>query len=318
MNLLEQIEHEWAKGAGKIAAGWAVKLKKAKDSLGPARQKFYQWYPLIIYTSYSNAIDRRCPFSVRYLGQEVAMLRVKSDGVYICISKEHAVANRRFGMTLLPREYPWRNVEAKEFRRHFRSLEHREYHSSVNEEHRIESEILQHMKNRTGSKFNGTLRGIQPVTLGGLPFQLPVPISGHTGIPQLRKNSHGNIDILARRGTGRGTRISVWELKRPDEEAQAIKQAYIYSVTLLKMLRMPQSGEIWYNDIIGFRGKIPCKLAMECVVALSFASAKTREKFEEKMQSFKDQNALRIGNDTISLHIAHYQKEPLTVELKNF
>jgi hypothetical protein len=57
---------------------------------------------------------------------------------------------------------------------------------------------------------------------------------------------------------------------------------------------------------------------MECVVALSFASAQTREKFEEKMQSFKDQNALRIGNDTISLHIAHYQKEPLTVELKNF
>ncbi len=76
------------------------------------------------------------------------------------------------------------------------------------------------------------------------------------------KPTNGNIDILARRGTGKGTKISIWELKRPQTTAHAISQAYIYSVTLLKMLRTPQSGDIWYQDIIGFGRKVPvCMLS---------------------------------------------------------
>jgi hypothetical protein len=57
--------------------------------------------------------------------------------------------------------------------------------------------------------------------LGGFPFQFPLPISGNTGVPKL---TDGNIDILARRGSGKGTKISVWELKRPNTTAHAISQ----------------------------------------------------------------------------------------------
>jgi hypothetical protein len=168
------------------------------------------------------------------------------------------------------------------------------------------------MRNPTGKKFNGTFRGIQPVMLGGFPLQFPVPISANTGVP---KPTRGNLDILARRGTGKGTRISVWELKRPGTTGQAVAQAYIYSVTLLKMLRTHQSGDIWYRDIIGFGCKVPDKLRIESVVAVSIADDRKRKEFEDELRDFKSKNPLSVDSDTISLHIAHYRKKPLTVEM---
>jgi hypothetical protein len=317
VNLLERVDVLWNQGAEVKAAAWAEKLNGAKNAFQSARQKFYEWYPLKLYISYSTATKPRIDFSLRYLGQQVATLHVKAnDVVYINISQDTAEANTRLCGIDLAGEYPWRGAKAQAFRRHFRCLEHCDYHSSVkSEEHHIESEFLRHMKDPTGRKFHGTLREIQPVTFEGLPFQFPVPISGNTGVPKL---TNGNIDILARRGTGKGTKISVWELKRPKTTAHAIEQAYIYSVTLLKMLRTPQSGDFWYRDIIGFGCKVPGKLAIESVVAVSIASDENRKAFEKKLRAFKSDNPLSIGKDTISLHIAHYQKEPLTVEMMDF
>jgi hypothetical protein len=314
VNLLEQIEHLWNQGAEAKAAGWAEKLRDARESILSAKQRFHEWYPLKLYLSYTTATKSRIDFSLRYLGQQVATLRVDASGdVYINISPLTAAVNADLCGINLIGKHPWRGAEAQQFRRHFQCLDHSEYHSSVkSEEHYIESEFLRHMKDPTGSKFNGTLRGIQPVMLGGFPFQFPVPISGNTGVPKLTK---GNIDILARRGTGKGTKISVWELKRPKTTAHAISQAYIYSVTLLKMLRTRQSGDIWYRDIIGFGCKVPDKLAIESVVAVSIADDRNRREFEDKLRAFKRENSLSIGNDTINLHIAHYRKKPLTVEM---
>jgi hypothetical protein len=314
VNLLEQVNRVWNQGAEGKAAGWAEKLRDAKAPIASAKRQFNKWDPLTAYLSYTNATKSRIDFSLRYLGQQVATLRVKAGGdVFINISPKTAAVNASLVGIELTGEHSWRGAEAQKFRKHFRDLEHPKYHSSVKEEHHIESEFLRHMRNPSGKKFNGTLKGIQPVMLGGFPFQFPVPISGNTGVPKL---TNGNIDILARRGSGNGTKISVWELKRPKTTAHAISQAYIYSVTLLKMLRTPQSGDIWYRDIIGFGRKVPAKLKIESVVAVSIASGKNRKAFEEKMRAFKRENSLSVGNDTISLHIAHYRKDdPLTVEM---
>ena len=323
MNLLKQVEHLWSKEAETKAAGWAVKLRDAKKSIQSAKQQFHEWYPLKVYLCYSDAIERNIKFSLRYLGQEVATLQAGANDVSISIPPKTAAVNTRFCGIGLTGKYPWRASESQAFRKHFRSLEHREYHDSVHsEEHHIESEFLRHMKDPAGrSKFNGTFRGIQPVTLGGLPFQFPVPISGCKGVPNF---TNGNIDILARRGAGKGTRISVWELKRPWElkrrntTGHAISQAYIYSVTLLKMLRTHQSGDIWYRDIIGFGSKVPDRLVIESVVAVSIADDRNRRAFEDKLRAFKSNNRLSIGNDTIKLYMAHYRKDPLTVEMTEF
>jgi hypothetical protein len=304
----------WDQGAEAKAAGWAEKLRDAKKSILPAKRQFHEWYPLKAYLSYASATKSGVDFSLRYLGQQVATLRVAAgDKVYIRIPEKTAAVNGKLFDVNLDGEHLWRGAIAQKFRRDFQRLNHCDYYSSVkSEEHHIESEFLRHMKDPTRNKFNGTLRGIQPVMLGGFPFQFPVPISGHSGVPKLTK---GNIDILARRSAGKGTRISVWELKRPNTTAHAILQAYIYSVTLLKMLRTPQTGDIWYQDIIGFGCKVPDKLTIESVVAVSIATDRNRKAFEDKLRAFKSENPLSVGNDTINLHIAHYRKDPLTVEM---
>jgi hypothetical protein len=317
VNLLEQVDDLWRQGAEARAAGWATKLRAAKKSILSAKQQFHEWYPLKVYLCYTDAIKSEIDFSIRYLGQQVATLQVMASGdVFINIPPKTAAVNgTQFGVTLQGK-HRWRGAEAQKFRKHFRCLNPCDYFSSVkSEEHHIESEFLRHMKNPSGKKFNGTLRGIQPVMLGGFPFQFPVPISGNSGVPKL---TNGNIDILARRGAGRATKISIWELKRPKTTAHAISQAYIYSVTLLKMLRTPQSGDIWYQDIIGFGCKVPDKLTIESVVAVSIATDRNRKVFEDKLRAFKGGNSLTIGNDTINLHIAHYRKDPLTVEMVEF
>jgi len=318
VSLLEQVDDLWKQGAEKRAAGWAEKLRDANKHILSAKQQFHEWYPLKAYLCYTNAINPRIQFSLRYLGQEVATLRVGVNrDLSIHIPRKTAAVNKKLFGIALEDTFDWRDAKAQTFRKHFQRLNHSDYYSLVKEEHHVESEFLRHMKNKTRDKFNGTLQGIQPVMLCGFPFQFPLPISGNSGVPKLNKGK-GNIDILARRGTGKGTKISVWELKRPGTTAHAIPQAYIYAATLLKMLRTPQSGGIWYRDIIGFGGKVPDKLTIESVVAVSISSDRERTKFEEKLRTFKRDNLLSVGNDTIKLHIAHYQKDPLTVEMVEF
>ena len=133
------------------------------------------------------------------------------------------------------------------------------------------------------------------------------------------KPSKGNIDILARRGTGKGTKISIWELKKPVTTANAIEQVYIYAVTLIKMLRSQHngSGKTWYQDIIGFKSDVPEQLIIEGVVAVSL-DARERDKFNLKLQKFKSENSLAVGNNNvINLYVAYYQEgPPMTVDVQ--
>jgi hypothetical protein len=203
-------------------------------------------------------------------------------------------------------EFPWRGPEAAEFRKHFKNLDPFNQKGRI-QEHSIESEFLMQMADDTAKKFDGTLKNIQPVLWAGCPFQFPLPISGSRGVP---KPTEGNIDILARCGTGKGTRISIWELKKPGTTAKAIEQVYIYSVTLIKMLRSA-SGAEWYQDIIGFKGKVPDKLTIESVIAVRIKSQRQQDIFTSKIQKFKSENSLNIGNDTIKTCVAYYEENPL-------
>jgi len=318
LTLLEQVEEVWERGAAKKATEWAEQLKQAIPKINEHKKAFREWHPLKVYLSYTNATSSRIPFSLRYLGQEVATLTVDCGRPFLQVTEKTAKANfERFGISFA-NKVDWTGPEAREFRRLFRELDPSIHCTNVkSEEHHIESELLRHMENPTSSKFNGTFKHIQPVMMAGFPFQFPLPISGHTGLPKL---SNGNIDILARRGTGKGTKISVWELKRPKTTAHAISQAYIYAVTLLKMLRTPDVGDFWYQDIIGFGSKVPDNITIESVVAVNILKPKNREIFEQKVREFKASNCLEIGpwKDKINLHVAHYKKEPLSVEFCDF
>jgi hypothetical protein len=309
MTLLEQIEGHWTKEAldDKVAK-WAKQLSDNEDTVREAAKKFHEWQPLRVYLSVTRAMNPRVSFSLRYQGQEVASLAVKGHDVNLVISRENAKNNMEYFQIDKQDKFSWKSLDAVTFRKEFKNV--RPLKALRSQEHRVESEFLKEMANDTSKKFNGTLKNIRPVLLAGCPFQFPLPISGNTGVPRPGK---GNIDILARRGTGKGTRISIWELKKPGTTAHAIEQAYIYSVTLIKMLRSKPWGDFWYKNIIGFKGKVPHKLTIESVVALSIKSEGNRRAFTSKLKEFKAANSLKVGNDTIKLYVAYYEEAPLRV-----
>jgi len=295
---------------------WKEQLEHNVPKLEDNVNRFREWGALRAYTSFSKTVASGNTFSLRYLGQEVGILTISKEEVKLKISKNNkneSIAKKYFNFDK-EGTFHWRSPEAKEFRKHFgqnpRPLK------KIGIEHLIEAEFLKQMAIRTRDKFGGSMRNIQPVLLAGCPFQFPMPISGHKGTPKLSK---GNVDILARRGVGKGIKISIWELKKPGKTDEAIKQAYIYSVTLIKMLRS-KSGQFWYRDIIGFNGQIPHGLEVECVVAVSLEE-KQRPSFEKKLLEFYEVNTRKIGNDTIIPYVAHYEWNELdktTVNVKLF
>ncbi len=308
MDLLDQIEACWKEAeAETLVDKWAAQLKNNKPKIIEAVKTFREWDPLHVYLTVTKAMNPHVSFSLRYQGQEVAILKINGD-VRIKISADTAKNNEKYFNLNTESEFLWRSDEGANFRKYFKNPK-LDKKGRIHE-HRIESEFLKQMSDNTSKKFDGTLKGIQPVLLADCPFQFPLPISGNTGIP---KATRGNIDILARRTPVGGiTRISIWELKKPGNPGHAIEQAYIYAVTLIKMLRSKESGKIWYQDIIGFSGDIPDKLTIESVVAVSI---KNQAAFTAKLQKFKENNILQVGSDTIKLVVAYYQEDPLKVDL---
>jgi len=207
-------------------------------------------------------------------------------------------------------KYPWE--EATKFRKHFKQVEISDpcIRTGI-EEHKLESLFLREMSKKSSeNKFSGKLSEIQPVKVAGCPLQMPLPIGGSAGEP---KPGHGHIDILARRRI-RGTKVllSVWELKDVNKLAQAVKQAYIYAVTLLLMLKSP-SGQKWYK-IFGFHGKLPKKLGVEAVVAVSRSE---KAKVDKTIKETIHLMPLEIKEGTIDLFACVYDvTEPLDIDFR--
>lgn len=312
MTLLDEIEAVWKPEHVAQVDGWAADLERSLSCFAQASKRFKVTSPLDVYLTVSRAKQSTARFSVRFLGQEVAELIVKEEGVFLAISKKLAETNNDYFKIAEQGVFPWNCTRGIAFRKHFKQKVDQESVAVGVLEHRIEAEFLKQMARGDRGKFSGTLAGIQPVGLAGCRFQFPLPISASTGRP---KNSRGNIDILARRGKGRGTRLSVWELKAPDKMASSIEQAYIYTVTLLKMLRSP-SGSFWYQKVFGFKGDVPKKLTVESVVAVCFSSKNRKKEFEAKFDAFRQSAEHRVGEDEIKLCFAYYDYKPSSLKME--
>lgn len=301
MKLLEQVEALWNEDVERQVSEWSIQLKSNFANIENAISRFNEWTPLYVYTSVDRARKAGLIFSLRYEGRQVALLR--TDGnvrIELCKS-----AIDEFNFESKETSFLWQSQEGRAFRKHFQSLGASTH--KVTPERAIESEFLTQMTDKESKKFAGTLTGIQPVQLAKCRFQMPVPFSAHSGKPEA---TGGGIDILARRRGGNKTRLSVWELKRPKEQNHyAIEQAYIYSVQLIKMLRVNDgSGNTWYRDIFGFNSDVPDKLEIESVVAVN---VNNKDEYLAKYQKFKAENPLTINGDAIKLFVAFYEENPL-------
>ena len=238
------------------------------------RQKFNMKGYLRAYINVTQAKSKSPEFSIRYGGQEVALMRfnTKEEIFYLHFNeKKHAKNNKKyFRFDIKPGKYEWKySPEAKEFRKRFEKIPSVESHGIG--EHCYESFILDELQNPKKDKFCGNYKYIRPVLIAGkIPFQMPVPIAASGGTPKYQKGPQaGHIDILARHGKSKPA-LTVIELKKPGGKYdKALSQAVIYTLTLSYLIQKKDSDlgiTLW--RLCGYGGNIYSKVKFNSVVAI--------------------------------------------------
>jgi hypothetical protein len=306
------------KKIGSTLAGWLSELTPCIRKVRSDKDLFHRWSPLRINISLVGVKTKNPKFSVRFLGQEVGNIIVDNGTARLCISSRHYKNNQAWfarhhskgggDFGLPPGKYEWKKAEAIKFRRDFRDVQNSPHIKPGIPEHRIESAFIEEMESGKKNKFQGRVGFIQPVKVARCPLQFPLPVSASKGYPELK---FGHIDILARRGYGRNVNLSVWELKSPGVLSHAVKQAYIYALTLRHILKS-QHGKEWYR-LCGFTRNVPAKLHIEAVVAITEDKEKA---FRKQYEHLVAENPLQIGGDQISFFVALY--DGATYKIKSF
>jgi len=263
--------------------------------------RFREWSPLYLYMNVTQA-KSQMEFSLRYLGQEVARLNAVKD--MITISTKNFVKNneRDFGCKIKLDDVEWKSKTASDFRRHFLNCTKRTDNSGKkNEEHRIESLILTEFSKNTGA--NKAFSYIQPVKIAGVArFQMPTPLYA-SDINNLKYCGFrgGGIDILARTGRGRTTKLCIMELKDENDKkeppAKVIKQDLAYAVFIMELLRS-ESGQNWWK-IFGFGGIVPKSIELY-VVCVMPSSKNNNTSFADKI--------IYSGKDNFHFQYMYFQE----------
>ena len=243
-----------------------------------------------------NAKDNMI-FSLRYLGQDVADIKITDSEATISTKEYHENNKKHFNVDegLKLENISWSLGKAKLFREHFstNNPERNSMGGKNNEEHRIESLLLTEFSKKKSE--NKKILNIQPVKIAGIArFQMVTPLNAsNPGQITYPNTKGGGIDILARVGTGLSTRLCVMELKAKKNFApvSAIKQALVYATFIRELLRS-KSGDKWWK-IFGFNRNIPKELELYVACALPF---------NDKIDTSLEGEKIAIDNDIFHLH----------------
>jgi hypothetical protein len=288
--------------------GYAEDINNFSSHIKEAKGKFHAWKNLAVYLSVSAATKARkskVSFDLRYNGQSAGTILVKDDKVLLAIKTSKNKIYRAYPEILQELELPvnWNSAEAREFRAFFKKAPKRK--AGNNLEHDFESQLLAQFSKRKGD--GKLMRQIQPVMLSGFRFQMPTPLGAckaKEGILKYAAASGRGCDILARQGHGKGTYLTVIELKDESDKKEppekAISQAIAYATFLRVLLRTDQDAlsHAWWK-LFGFNGRMPEKLKIKVVVAMPVG--------EYNETSFADEKLVFSGSeDSLELHYIYF------------
>lgn len=290
-------------------------------------EPFHLYMPLALANKNVNS-KSFIQFDLRFHGQSVATVRVRKKStkdVFVSVKAVAGILNvmRETGMSEEAENYEsyskngffdWHSNDAADFRKTFSILEEKiKSDPSLkkelgNPEHDMECELLKNysQKSSTGKE----ILNIQPVMMGetNARFQMPAPIKASEakkGINFIKYSGQygGGIDILARVGSGKGTKLAVLELKdsytKNEPAEKVMHQAITYAVFIRELLRS-ECGENWWK-FFGFGGNIPKKLEIKAIVVMpDHPNADT---------SFGGAE-LPIGNDVLKLGYIYRADDP--------
>ena len=222
------------------------------------------------------------------------------DGRQTLSTKKYEATNKEdFDCAISLADCDWLSDEASAFRSYFENRP-AQRNKKKKEEHRIESLLLSEFgKTSTTDK---TLPYIQPVKIDKFRFPMPTPIKA--SIPwevTYSGKDGGGIDILARTGKGRGTKLCILELKdeysKKEPPKVVMEQAIQYTVFIRELLRS-DAGANWWK-LFGFGGPIPDKLTLFAACAMPYTN--------DADTSFAEME-YGIGGDIIKLHYIYFEE----------
>ena len=285
-------------------AEYAEKIKDNLEKIKLSKEKrFHEWAPLYLYMNVAAAKGQGI-FSLRYLGQDVAKLKVALGKITISTKGFEAKNKRDFRCNVTLEGIDWRSESAAKFRKYFSNHPKSTGDGGKgNEEHRIESMFLTEFAKNIGK--DKILCNIQPVKFAGIArFQMPTPLSA-CDINNIKfvGAAGGGIDIMARIGKSGATKLCIMELKDqniPKEPpSKVVKQGLAYALFIRELLKS-DSGAVWWK-IFGFSGKLPeqLELYVTCVMPSSVKNNDTS--FKEKI--------IKTGKDSFNLNYIYFEEE---------
>ena len=312
------------------------KLNKASEQLRNARDKFYVPKPFQLYMPLSMA--KKCNgtytyFDLRFHGQSVGQIRAANKEtdrkvelkiyekktllnamkkIKATDSKRGTAADQFENLYKSWLEWEeWNSDKAKEFRTIYSELENGIKNNKSllkmleQPEHDMESYLLKNFAQKSSSNKEVAL--IQPVTMSGTSanFQMPTPIKASKakngpGNISYSKSYGGGIDILARVGSGKGTKLAILELKdennKHEPPEKAINQAIAYATFIRELLRS-DCGKDWW-EFFGFGGEIPERLVLKAIIVMPNENNPSTDFCRETL---KIRNNRVANEDTIEL-----------------
>lgn len=283
-------------------AGYAEEIRSNLSTIKDMRSTFREWSPLNVYLNITSAKNAKhsVGFELRYMGQTVARLTGNKDGTHkLSTTRELKETNQRdFKCRICLSSADWGGRDARQFRSFFKKGPLRTG-AKGNEEHNLQSMLLTEFS----IAEDKVIRHTRPVTMGGVRFPMPTPISA-SDPKNIRYSKHhgGGIDILVRTGTGgKATRLCIMELKDKNEKSEppqkVIQQAIAYATFIRELLRS-DAGVDWWK-LFGFRGEIPepLELYAACVMPSN----------DYNDYSFRNME-LKIERDIIKLHFLYFRE----------
>ena len=299
--------------------GYSKALLANKESIKTNSKFFHEWAPLYFYLSISNAKIAKTTLTldVRYRGQKVATLKSKKSVVTISTKVKVGTNwlfernNRDFNCNI-ELDDNWRSEKAKQFRQHFSKNPHRNTtdNNKRNEEHNIESLLVTELAKK--SSVDKQILNVQTVDFENFRVSMKTPVrASKKDVISYSKQYGGSIDILARTGRGRGTYLTVIEVKDENKKSEppltALKQAIRYAVFIRELLRSEIDNE-WYK-LFGFSGEVP-KNKLTIRVACAMPDNNSDKSFE-KMK-------LPIEDDVLEFHYIYFKYDKENNQLANF
>lgn len=263
-------------------------------------------FPLSKYTSISKYKGKKIETDIRYLGQSVGSLIIKSDGSRIFKKNKNGYNDLAKRYPNIPKLKPIEDWGSRNMNRFRSFLSHidvpsAETHSS---EHKCENLLLREFHET--KSYRKSLINIQPITFGGEYVQLTTNLKASEKGEVYFSRKGGGIDILARvrHDDDNKVCIAVFELKDENKTNEpmsvVIQQALSYAVFIAKLLDS-NAGSDWMK-IFGYKKQCPQIIDVVGIIP----------KGEEEII----EGEYEVGSFKLRTHTLYFDKEALLSRIK--